>query len=82
LRVIVAVVAARGPSNASTVQQAKAFLTQNRFSMQAIFKRASRVSQMKGAREQQEDAESVAEEFGRLIVLTGFLEVSGFCCRS
>jgi nuclear pore complex protein Nup205 len=76
LRVIVAVVAARGPSNASTVQQAKAFLTQNRFSMQAIFKRASRVSQMKGAREQQEDAESVVEEFARLIVLTGFLEVS------
>jgi nuclear pore complex protein Nup205 len=77
LRVIVAVVAARGHSNASTVQQAKAFLTQNRFSMQAIFKRASRVSQMKGAREQHEDAESVAEEFGRLIVITGFLEVSG-----
>ena len=76
LRVIVAVVAARGPSNASTVQQAKAFLTQNRFSMQAVFKRASRVSQTKGAREQQEDAESVAEEFARLIVLTGFLEVS------
>ncbi|GAB7328561.1 hypothetical protein MBLNU13_g00515t1 [Cladosporium sp. NU13] len=74
LRVIVAVVAARGPSNASTVQQAKAFLTQNRFSMQAVFKRASRVSQVKGAKEQQEDAESVAEEFGRLIVLTGFLE--------
>lgn len=78
LRVIVAVVAARGPSNASTVQQAKAFLTQNRFSMQAVFKRASRVSQMKGALEQQEDAEGVAEEFGRLIVLTGFLEVSSF----
>lgn len=76
LRVIVAVVAARGPSNASTVQQAKAFLTQNRFSMQAVFKRASRMSQTKGALEQQEDAESVAEEFGRLIVLTGFLEVS------
>ncbi|KAM0700275.1 hypothetical protein Q7P35_011995 [Cladosporium inversicolor] len=74
LRVIVAVVAARGPSNASTVQQAKAFLTQNRFSIQAIFKRASKVSAMKGAREQQEDAESVAGEFGRLIVLTGFLE--------
>lgn len=76
LRVIVAVVAARGPSNASTVQQAKAFLTQNRFSMQAVFKRASRVSSVKGAKEQQEDAESVAAEFGRLIVLTGFLEVS------
>jgi nuclear pore complex protein Nup205 len=76
LRVIVAVVAARGPSNASTVQQAKAFLTQNRFSMQAVFKRASRVSQTKGALDQQEDAEGVAEEFGRLIVLTGFLEVS------
>lgn len=76
LRVIVAVVAARGPSNASTVQQAKAFLTQNRFSMQAVFKRASRVSQMRGSLEQQEDAEGVAEQFGRLIVLTGFLEVS------
>lgn len=76
LRVIVAVVAARGPSNASTVQQAKSFLTQNRFSMQAVFKRASRVSQIKGAAQQQEDAEDVAEQFGRLIVLTGFLEVS------
>jgi hypothetical protein len=30
---------------------------------------------MKGALDQQEDAEGVAEEFGRLIVLTGFLEV-------
>jgi nuclear pore complex protein Nup205 len=76
LRVVVAVVAARGPSNASTVQQAKTFLTQNRFSMQAVFKRASRVSQMKGAVQQQEDAEDVAEQFARLIVLTGFLEVS------
>ena len=76
LRVIVAVVAARGPSNASTVQQAKTFLTQNRFSMQAVFKRASRVSHIKGAAQQQEDAEDVAEQFARLIVLTGFLEVS------
>jgi nuclear pore complex protein Nup205 len=76
LRVIVAVVAARGPSNASTVQQAKTFLTQNRFSMQAVFKRASRVSHIKGATQQQEDAEDVAEQFARLIVLTGFLEVS------
>jgi nuclear pore complex protein Nup205 len=76
LRVIVAVVAARGPSNASTVQQAKAFLTQNKFSMQAVFKRVSRTSQMKGAQEQHEDAQAVAEEFARLVVLTGFLEVS------
>jgi hypothetical protein len=31
---------------------------------------------MKGAVQQQEDAEDVAEQFARLIVLTGFLEVS------
>lgn len=75
LRVIVAVVAARGPANASTVQQAKKFLSQNRFSMQAVFKRASRAPHMRGELEKREDAEGVAEEFARLIVLTGFLEV-------
>lgn len=78
LRVIVAVVAARGPNNASTVQQAKAFLTQYRYSMQAVFKRASKAPQSKAEVEQHEDAEAVAEEFGRLIILTGFLEVSTF----
>lgn len=76
LRVIVAVVAARGPNNASTVQQAKTFLSQNRFCMQAIFKRASKAPQMKGELAHQEDANNVAEEFGKLIILTGFLEVS------
>lgn len=74
LRVITAVVAARGPSNAATVQQAKNFLAQNRGSMQAVFKRTSRVQKTAGPPE--EEAVVVADEFVRLMLVTGFLEVS------
>lgn len=73
LRVVTAVVMARGPANAHVLQQGKAFLQENRFSMQAVFKRTSAVQKTAGPPE--EEALQVAEEFGTLLLVTGFLEV-------
>lgn len=74
LRVITAIVVARGPSNTATLQQAKTFLQQNRFSMQAVFKRTSAVQRTAGPPET--EAIDVATEFSKLMLVTGFLEVS------
>lgn len=74
LRVITAIVVARGPSNAAMLQQAKSFLQQNRFSMQAVFKRTSAVQKTSGPPEK--EAVDVANEFSKLMLVTGFLEVS------
>ncbi|KAK1046096.1 hypothetical protein LTS16_006008 [Friedmanniomyces endolithicus] len=72
LRVVTATVVARGAGNAATVQQAKAFLQQNRFSIMAVFKRTSAVQKTSGPPET--EALNVAEEFSRLMLVTGFLE--------
>ena len=73
LRVITAVVLSKGQNNAAVLQQAKAFLQQNRFSMQAVFKRTSAVQKTAGPPEQ--EAVDVANEFSKLLFVTGFLEV-------
>ncbi|KAK3113525.1 hypothetical protein LTR53_009103 [Teratosphaeriaceae sp. CCFEE 6253] len=72
LRVVTATVVSRGASNMATVQQAKTFLQQNRFSIMAVFKRTSHVQKTAGPPEK--EATKVAEEFGRLMLVTGFLE--------
>ncbi|TKA78674.1 hypothetical protein B0A55_04507 [Friedmanniomyces simplex] len=72
LRVVTATVVSRGASNAATLQQAKCFLQQNRFSIMAIFKRTSAVQKTSGPPER--EALSVAEETTRLMLVTGFLE--------
>ena len=74
LRVVTASVIARGPGNATVLQQAKNFLQQNRFSMQAVFKRTSEVKKTAGPPEK--EAFDVADEFSKLLLVTGFLEVS------
>jgi nuclear pore complex protein Nup205 len=74
LRVVTAIVLSRGAGNASVLQQAKAFLKENRFSMQAVFKRTSAVQKTAGPPEK--EAVEVADEFARLLTVTGFLEVS------
>ena len=76
LRVITAAVATKGPGNAATLQQAKAFLTQHRFSVQAVFKRTSRID--KSFVKPEAEATEVADEFAKLMLLTDFLEVSAF----
>ena len=76
LRVVTAAVIARGPGNATVLQQAKTFLQQNRFSMQAVFKRTSEVKKTAGPPET--EALEVADEFSKLLLVTGFLEVSYF----
>jgi nuclear pore complex protein Nup205 len=73
LRVVTAIVLSRGANNASTLQQAKRFLQQNRFSIQAVFKRTSSVQRTSGPPEK--EAMMVAEEFGKLMLVTDFLEV-------
>ena len=77
LRVVTAAVIARGPGNATVLQQAKSFLQQNRFSMQAVFKRTSEVKKTAGPPEK--EAIDVADEFSKLLLVTGFLEVSFPC---
>jgi len=74
LRIITAIVVTRGASNAATLQQARSFLQENRFGMQAVFKRISAVQKTSGPPET--EAVEVADEFGRLMLVTGFLEVS------
>lgn len=74
LRVVTAAVIARGPGNATVLQSAKSFLQQNRFSMQAVFKRTSAVQKTAGPPEK--EAVQVADEFSKLLLVTGFLEVS------
>ena len=73
LRVITAIVISCGSANAATLQQAKLFLQQNRFSIMAVFKRTSAVHKTAGPPEQ--EALDVADEFGKLMLFTGFLEV-------
>lgn len=76
LRVVTALVLTRGSGNASVLQQAKNFLQENRFSMQAVFKRTSAVQKTAGPPEK--EAVVVADEFSRLLIVTGFLDVSVF----
>lgn len=77
LRVITSIVVTRGPTNEATKQRGKAFLQENRFSMQAVFKRTSAVQKTAGPPET--EAMEVADEFARLIYVTGFLDVSYYC---
>ena len=79
LRVVTAVVMTRGSGNATVLQQAKAFLQENRFSMQAVFKRTSAVQKTAGPPEK--EAMDVADEFSKLLLVTGFLEVSNIHAR-
>ncbi|KAK5118969.1 hypothetical protein LTR62_000180 [Meristemomyces frigidus] len=72
LRVVTAVAIARGPGNAATLQLCKSFLLQNRFSIQAVFKRTSSVQRTAGPAEN--EAQEVAEQFGKLMLVTGFLD--------
>ncbi|KAK3680136.1 hypothetical protein LTR78_000513 [Recurvomyces mirabilis] len=72
LRVVTATVMTRGSGNATTVQLAKGFLQQNRFSIQAVFKRTSSVHRTSGPPEK--EALHVAEEFSKLMLVTGFLD--------
>ncbi|WPH01966.1 Hypothetical protein R9X50_00482000 [Acrodontium crateriforme] len=72
LRVITAIVITRGSSNVATLQQAQSFLQNNRFSIQAVFKRTSAVQKTAGPPEV--EALEVADELSRLMLVTGFLE--------
>ena len=74
LRVVTAAVIARGASNTTVLQHAKTFLQENRFSMQAVFKRTSALQKTAGPPEK--EAMQVADEFSKLLLVTGFLDVS------
>ena len=65
---------ARGASNTTVLQHAKTFLQENRFSMQAVFKRTSALQKTAGPPEK--EAMQVADEFSKLLLVTGFLDVS------
>lgn len=77
LRLVTAVVMARGAGNAHILQQAKSFLRENRLGMSAVFKRTSSLKKTAGPPET--EAMEVADEFMKLMLVTGFLDVS--CLR-
>lgn len=79
LQVITSVVLAKGPRNQQTAAQARAFLQENRFCMQAVFKRASKLGKTAGPPE--EEVFELVQGFSTLIAASGFLEVS-FECHS
>ncbi|EMC97803.1 hypothetical protein BAUCODRAFT_146420 [Baudoinia panamericana UAMH 10762] len=72
LRAVAAIVLSHGSNNNATKQEAKRFLQHNRYSMQAVFKRTSAIQKTSGPPEK--EALNVAQEFSRLMLLTGFLE--------
>lgn len=80
LRILVAIVVGRGPGDGSTMQIVRKFLSDNRMSMSAVFKLLSRQEKVEPG--MQADAREIADELGRLIHITSFLDVSGFCAES
>lgn len=74
LRVINAVVLSRGQQNDQTVRQAREFLTQNRASMIAVFKRNANIGGV--PTENIGDLSDLVDNFTLLISACGFLEVS------
>lgn len=77
LRVINSVVVVRGPQNEQCRQQARDFISDNRASIVAVFKRAARKG---GPGEQATGAEleDLVDSLVLLISATDFLEVSGY----
>lgn len=73
LRILVAILVGRGPGDGGTMQSVRKFLSDNRMSMTAVFKLLSR--QEKEDSGMRADAQAIADELGRLIYITGFLEV-------
>lgn len=72
LRIIVAVVLARGQQHEATVQLARRFLEESRGTVVGVFKRARGI----GGRDAEVDVEGLVDGFTVLIAATGFLEVS------
>lgn len=73
LRVINGVVLSRGQQNDQTVRQAREFLTQNRASMVAVFKRNANIG---GGQAEVGDLSDLVDNYALLISACGFLEVS------
>lgn len=73
LRIVVAVVLARGQQHEATVQLARKFLEESRGTVVGVLKRARGVG---GAREDGVDVGGLEDGFTVLIAVTGFLEVS------
>ncbi|QIW94678.1 hypothetical protein AMS68_000196 [Peltaster fructicola] len=72
IRILVAIVVRRGPGDGSVIRIARKFLSDNRMSISSIFKLTSKQSSTRS--EDSSDAIDVANELGRLILVTGFLE--------
>ncbi|KAI9837296.1 MAG: hypothetical protein M1819_000370 [Sarea resinae] len=73
IRVINAAVLSRGPQNEQTMQQARKFLTENRPSVVAVFKRHAKIGS--GQAEIICDLEQLVESFVLLITMTNFLDI-------
>jgi nuclear pore complex protein Nup205 len=74
LRIINSVVLSRGQQNNQTLSQAREFLTENRHSLVAVFKRNASIGgiEVNGAI----DLNDLVDNYTLLISVTGFLEVS------
>ena len=67
-------VLSRGPQNEQTIEQAKSFLSDNRASTAAVFKRQAKVGGVFAGDE--EDLDKLVDLYTLLITLTEFLAVS------
>lgn len=78
IRVIAAVVMSRGQQNQQTMDQAKAFLAENRPIVVAIFKRQARIGAA-AVDSTTIDVEELVELLVLVMTMTGFIEVSLMC---
>jgi hypothetical protein len=80
IRIINAVVVSRGLQNDQTIGEARRFLSENRASIVAVFKRHAKIGGVRD--ETNDDIEDLMECYVLLISKTNFLEVSNIssCC--
>lgn len=74
VRVLCAAVLSRGRENKQTIDQARRFLSDNRLSILAVFKRSAGLST--GGEVAEQSVEELADSFMLLISATDYLDVS------
>ena len=74
VRIIVSVIISRGQQNEQTIEQAKAFLSETRSLILAVFKKRARIDT--GGGNLDADVDELARSFVILMTLTDFLDVS------
>lgn len=75
MKVITSAVLSRGSQNEHTIEQGRKFLSENRSSILAVFKRSAGLAT--GTEVSEQSVNELADSFILLISVTAFLDVSG-----